>query len=262
MFTVHVADEQTDDRIPDHDRFDLIIVGSGSGNSIPEYLAGWRIAIVERDGALVSERGLDVEAVHEHLRETGGVRGFLDAEFVEDGHRVLEAECDILIPAALEEQITSENASRIRASVIAEAANGPVTAEADQILQRAGKTLIPDIYLNAGGVVVSYFEWIKNITHIRFGRLERRMDEARGDAVLDTLQQMIGRTVPDVLQQHIRRGPDEVDLVRSGLDDTMRHAYQEMQIVQHANGRVPDLRTAAYIVAMEKVATTYREMGA
>lgn len=220
------------------------------------------IAIVEHDGALVSEHGLDVEAVHEHLRETGGVSGYLDARFVEEGYRVLEAECDILIPAALEDQITSENASRIRATLIAEAANGPVTAEADQILQRAGKTLIPDIYLNAGGVVVSYFEWIKNITHIRFGRLERRMDEARGDALLETLQQMIGRAVPDVLQQQIRRGPDEADLVRSGLDDTMRHAYQEMQVVRHANGRVPDLRTAAYVVAMDKVATTYREMGA
>ncbi len=220
------------------------------------------IAIVEHDGALVSEGGLDVEAVHEHLRETGGVSGYLDAQFVEDGRRVLEAECDILIPAALEEQITSENASRIRATLIAEAANGPVTAEADQILQRAGKTLIPDIYLNAGGVVVSYFEWIKNITHIRFGRMERRMDEARGEAFLETLQQMVGRAVPDVLQEHIRRGPAEVDLVRSGLDDTMRHAYQEMHTVRHANGRVPDLRTAAYVVAMDKVATTYREMGA
>lgn len=220
------------------------------------------IAIIEHDGALVSENGLDVEAVREHLRETGGVSGYPDARFVEDGRRVLEAECDVLIPAALEEQITSENAPRIRATMIAEAANGPVTAEADQILQRAGKTLIPDIYLNAGGVVVSYFEWIKNITHIRFGRLERRMDEARGETLLETLQRMGGRAVPDVLQRRIRRGPDEIDLVRSGLDDTMRAAYQEMQIVRNSNGRVPDLRTAAFVVAMEKVATTYREMGA
>lgn len=220
------------------------------------------IAIVEHDGALVSEHGLDVEAVHEHLRETGGVSGYLDGQFVEEGHRVLEAECDILIPAALEEQITSENASRIRATLIAEAANGPVTAEADQILRSAGKTVIPDIYLNAGGVVVSYFEWIKNITHIRFGRLERRMDEARGEALLETLQQLVGHAVPDVVERQIRHGPDEVDLVRSGLDDTMRAAYQEMQIVRDTNTRVPDLRTAAFAVAMEKVATTYREMGA
>lgn len=220
------------------------------------------IAIIERDGALVSEHGLDVEAVRAHLRETGGVRGFPGAEFIEDGRSVLETECDILIPAALEEQITSENASRIRATLIAEAANGPVTAEADQILQRAGKTIIPDIYLNAGGVVVSYFEWIKNISHIRFGRLDRRMDEARGEAVLDTLQQMIGVPVPDALQQNIRRGPDEIDLVRSGLDDTMRQAYKEMKAVRDANEQVPDLRTAAYVVAMNKVATTYREMGA
>lgn len=219
------------------------------------------IAIIEHDGALVSELGLDVEAVYEHLRETGGVRGFLDAQFVEDGGQILEAECDILIPAAREDQITSENASRIRATLIAEAANGPVTAEADQILQAAGKTVIPDIYLNAGGVVVSYFEWIKNITHIRFGRLERRMDEARGEELLETLQHMVGRSVPEVLQQRIRRGPAEVDLVLSGLDDTMRHAYQEMRIVRRANGRVLDLRTAAYIVAMGKIATTYREMG-
>ncbi len=220
------------------------------------------IVIVERDGALISEQGLDIQAVYDYLRETGGVRGFPGAQFVEDGRHVLEMECDILIPAALEKQITSENAARIRATLIAEAANGPITADADQILQESGKTIIPDIYLNAGGVVVSYFEWIKNITHMRFGRLDRRIDEARGEAVLDTLQQMLGRAVPDSLQQNIQRGPDEIDLVRSGLDDTMRQAYREMQSVRHANGRTPDLRTAAYVVAMEKVATTYREMGA
>jgi len=245
----------------------VIIQGLGNvGYHAAKYLVeedGVRIiGIIEHDGALLSVNGLDVEDVHQHIRATGGVRKYLGAEYVENGQRVLEADCDILIPAALEEQITSENAPRIRARLIAEAANGPTTPEADKILRDAGRTIIPDIYLNAGGVVVSYFEWIKNITHIRFGRMERRLDEARGSDMLDTLQQMIGRPVPDAFQQRIRRGPEEIDLVRSGLDDSMRRAYQEMQQVRNSNSGITDLRTAAFVTAMDKIATTYREMGA
>ncbi len=135
------------------------------------------VGIIERDGGLWNENGLNVQDVAEYLREHGGVKGYPDAQFVEDGRRLLEAECDILIPAALEGQITRNNAERIRARVIAEAANGPVTFEADETLRRRGVIVIPDTYLNAGGVTVSYFEWIKNISHIRFGRLENRLDQ-------------------------------------------------------------------------------------
>ena len=175
---------------------------------------------------------------------------------------MLEHECDILIPAALESQITLENASRIRAPLIAEAANGPVTYEANQILREAGKTLIPDIYLNAGGVTVSYFEWIKNISHIRFGRLERRFDEAHGQDVVQALEMAMQRPVPSVLKEHLSHGAEEVDLVRSGLDDTMRLAYQEIREALLRNRRtIRDLRAAAFVVALDKVSKTYMEMG-
>ena len=219
------------------------------------------IAIIERDGAILSTKGLSVEKVKAHIKKKGGVKGFPGARFVTDGKKVLEADCDILIPAALEGQITRENAGRIRAPLIAEAANGPVTFAADEILRKNGRIMIPDAYVNAGGVTVSYFEWIKNISHIRFGRLERRFDEARGHAIVEAIEQATGRRVPKPLVERLTRGADELDLVRSGLDDTMREAYQEIREVWRTRPKVSDLRAAAFVVAIEKVAHTYMEMG-
>ena len=216
-------------------------------------------AIIERDGAVVNEKGLSVQAVSDYVREHGGVQGFPGAEYVADGSAVLEHDCDILIPAALESQITPENAPRIRARVIAEAANGPVTAEADHVLREAGKILIPDLYLNAGGVTVSYFEWIKNLSKIRFGRMERRMVETRTEAALDIFHAMLDRPVPEHLAKGLRRESDELNLVRSGLDDTMREAYQAIREVWRSRDDVPDLRTAAFMLAIEKVAHYYTE---
>jgi glutamate dehydrogenase (NAD(P)+) len=187
------------------------------------------------------------------------VRGSPDAEYLADGARLLETDCDILIPAALEGQITEQNAARIRAPLIAEAANGPVTYEADRILREAGKTLIPDLYLNAGGVTVSYFEWIKNLSKIRFGRMERRMVETRTEAALDIFESMLKRKVPEPLARGLRRESDELNLVRSGLEDTMRDAYSQIREIWRSRDEVPDLRTAAYILAIEKVAHYYRE---
>ena len=219
------------------------------------------IGIIEHDGAIMSETGLPVEEIARHLHQTRGVKDFPGVRFVADGPSVLESECDILIPAAMEGQITRENALRIRAPLIAEAANGPVTFEADEVLRAAGKVMIPDVYLNAGGVVVSYFEWIKNITHIRFGRMERRFDEAKSALAVGVLEQMVGKAVPDGLRGRMLHGADELDLVRSGLDDTMRLAYQEMVEAMRAHNQIPDLRTAAFFVAIGKIATAYQEMG-
>ena len=218
------------------------------------------IGIVERDGALYDENGLDVEAVARWMREHRGVAGFPGVTFIEDGRRLLEHECDILIPAALENQITAENAPRIQAKLIVEAANGPVTAAADEILRARGKFMIPDIYANAGGVTVSYFEWIKNLSHIRFGRLERRFEEMRGQQVIEALQTLTGRPVPEAVQKTLTKPADELDLVRSGLDDTMRTAYQEICAVME---RYPgtDMRTAAYVLAIEKIARAYIQRG-
>lgn len=218
-------------------------------------------SVIEHDGAVVNESGIHIEDLRQHLSDTGGVKDFPGATFVEDGHSVLEADCDILIPAALEGQITSENAPRIEARLIAEAANGPLTFQAHEILRTLGKVILPDVYLNAGGVTVSYFEWIKNLSHIRFGRMERRLDEMRGAQVVELVANMAGRPVPEELASKIKRGADELDLVRSGLDDTMRGAYQEIREFFLSRDDIPDLRTASFVLAIDKIAGTYIEMG-
>jgi glutamate dehydrogenase (NAD(P)+) len=217
------------------------------------------IGIIERDGALLNEKGLNVEDVFSHLREHGGVSGYGDAKHFADGAELLEHPCDILIPAALEGQITEENADRIEAPLIIEAANGPVSYAADRILRDRGKIMLPDLYVNAGGVTVSYFEWIKNLSHMRFGRLERRMSRIRGDAVIELLEVMLGDKVPEKARRALSMDADELNLVRSGLDDTMRHAYENIREIWRARDDVHDLRTAAYILAIGKVARYYDE---
>jgi len=216
-------------------------------------------AIIERDGAIINEKGLPVESVAEYVREHGGVSGFPDSTFVEDGASVLEHDCDILVPAALEGQITEANASKIQAKLICEAANGPITYAADHMLREAGHVIIPDLYANAGGVTVSYFEWIKNLSKIRFGRMERRMVETRAAAFVDLFEEMVEKPVPEKYARELHREADELNLVRSGLDDTMRRAYDQIHEVWRSREDVPDLRTAAYIVAIQKVAYYYTE---
>ena len=217
------------------------------------------VALIEREGAVVCEDGLDIEELATYRREKGGSQGFRDSKFVEDGSFLLEADCDILIPAAIESVITAENAERIQAPLIAEAANGPITFEAGEILRDRGKVMIPDAYLNAGGVIVSYFEWIKNLSHIRFGRMERRIDEVRGQRIVEAIETAVGKSLPETQRHDLVRGADELDLVLSGLDDTMRQAYNEMREVFLSHDKVRDLRTAAYVMAIEKIAQNYRE---
>jgi glutamate dehydrogenase (NAD(P)+) len=218
------------------------------------------IAVIESDGAIINEAGLEVEEVHDYKQQTGGVKGYPNATYVADGSAVLEYECEILIPAALERQITIDNAHKIKANLIAEAANGPVTYNADAVLQQRGKVLIPDVYLNAGGVTVSYLEWVKNVSHIRFGRLDRRIEESRGATTIKIIEEMTGEKVPKEMAAPLLRGSMEIDRVRSGLDDTMRNAYGEMHERKN-NKDIPDLRTAAYVVAIEKIAKAYLEGG-
>jgi glutamate dehydrogenase (NAD(P)+) len=224
------------------------------------------VGIIERDGAILDAGGLPVERVKAHLAEHGGVRGFPGAAYAPNGAEALEAECDILIPAAFEGVINLSNAESIRAPLIVEAANGPITAGADEILRRKGVVIIPDMYANAGGVTVSYFEWVKNLSHIRFGRMERRQEEARHQLLVDELERLskdvgIGWTLSPDFKQRYLRGADELELVRSGLDDTMRTAYQSMHEIWRGRKDVPDLRTAAYIVSIGRVAASYAALG-
>ena len=223
-------------------------------------------AIIEHDGALLDHRGLDVEKVREWINKHGGVTGYPDARHFEDGSMLLEEECDILIPAAMEAVINLSNADNIKAKLIIEAANGPITAGADTILREKGVMIIPDLYANAGGVTVSYFEWVKNLSHIRFGRMQRRQEEARHELIvkeLERLDRYLGNAwtlSPDFKTKYLR-GADELELVRSGLDDTMRGAFESMRAIYHNRADVTDYRTAAYIVGIERVAASYRAKG-
>ena len=225
------------------------------------------IAVIERDGALMDPNGLDIEDVRQWMNRHGGLlAGYPNATHVADGGPVLEEPCDILIPAAMEGVIHLGNAERIKAPLIIEAANGPITFGADEILRRKGCVIIPDMYANAGGVTVSYFEWVKNLSHIRFGRMQRRAEEARSRLLVEELERLssdqgLGWSLAEGFKEKFLQGSDELALVRSGLDDTMRTAYQAMREVWHGRQDVEDLRVAAYIVSIGRVAATYRSKG-
>jgi glutamate dehydrogenase (NAD(P)+) len=219
------------------------------------------VAVAEREGAVVRPEGLDVDAVWRHLHATGSIRDFPGAQTLEPSHLALELDCDILIPAALENQITADNAPRIRARIVAEAANGPTTADAEKILLDRGVLIIPDIYLNAGGVTVSYFEWVKNLSHVRFGRLAKRYEEASFDRIVRAIERSTGTPFAEADRRTIVHGPDEIDLVNSGLEETMVAAHQQIRDLARRDPRIHDLRTAAFLSALNKVATAYLEMG-
>ena len=223
------------------------------------------VAVVERDGAVLNPDGLAIEFLKTHIGATGGVKDFPGGTYVEDGSSVLEHECDILVPAAMESVINLGNAERIRAPLIIEAANGPITAGADDLLRAKGIVIIPDLYANAGGVTVSYFEWVKNLSHIRFGRMQRRQEEAQHALLVNELDRLLQETGNHGLGEKFKteyvRGAGELELVRSGLDDTMRTAYQSMREVWHGRKDVDDLRVAAYLVSIGRVASSYRSKG-
>ena len=219
------------------------------------------IALAEYEGAIWSKEGLDVDAVFNHRKTTGSILNFPGARNFEKSGDALEMECDILIPAALENVIDGNNAPRIKAKLIGEAANGPLTPEADEIFAQKGIVVIPDMYLNAGGVTVSYFEWLKNLSHVRYGRLEKRFTENLNSHILGQIEELSGKKVKESEKDFIMRGPDEVDLVYSGLEETMINATHEIMNVWKANPEIPDMRTAAYVVAINKVGTSYAELG-
>ncbi|MFD1883737.1 Glu/Leu/Phe/Val family dehydrogenase [Paracoccus pacificus] len=225
------------------------------------------IAVAERDGAVFNPDGLHIGDLYEHLRTTGGVYGFAGAtSYTQNSLEALETECDILIPAAIEGVINAENAERIKTRLIVEAANGPITSEGDAILKKRGVVIVPDMYANAGGVTVSYFEWVKNLTHIRFGRMERREQEARHRLLVNELERLsadrgLGWTLSAGFKDKYLKGASELELVRSGLDDTMRGAFQSMAEVWQNDEKVDDLRTAAYIVSIRRIAQSYQALG-
>jgi glutamate dehydrogenase (NAD(P)+) len=219
------------------------------------------VAIGEWNGWLENPKGIDLEALETYRLEKKTMLGFPGATTHTEPAGVLEVPCDVLVPAALENQLTMENAPRINAKIIAEAANGPTTPGAEEILLSKGTLIIPDIYLNAGGVTVSYFEWTKNLNHIRYGRMAKRLEATRTDDILDAVEAMTGRQFSAEQRAALVRGADEIDLVRSGLEGTMVDSYREIRDALHANNKIKDLRTAAMAVAISKVAQSYESLG-
>jgi len=219
------------------------------------------IALAEYEGAICNAGGLDVDDVFNHRKKTGSILNFPGASNFEKNMDALEMECDILIPAALENVINGDNAPKIKAKLIGEAANGPLTPDADEVFVKKGIIVIPDMYLNAGGVTVSYFEWLKNLSHVRYGRMEKRFTENLNSHILGQIEGLTGKKVTEKEKEYILHGADEVDLVYSGLEETMITATHEIMNAWKENPDIPDMRTAAYVVAINKVATTYAELG-
>ncbi len=219
------------------------------------------VAIAEHDGAITNPNGLAPLKVHEHRNEHGSILGFPGATSLENPGEALELECDILIPAALENQLTAENAGAVKARLILEAANGPTTPEADDIFQQRGILVIPDVYANAGGVIVSYFEWLKNLSHVRFGRLEARYQAHADNRLLRAMETTTGKQLSDTDRAAIVKPVDELTVVNSGLEDTMVVAYHQIRDLLQQTDGVEDLRTAAFLLAIRRVAQAYLELG-
>lgn len=241
----------------------VVVQGLGNvGYHAAKFIEGYGgviIALAEREGAIFSAKGLDVDRVVAHRKETGSILGFPGATDIVNSPDALELECDVLVPAALENVITAANVDRIKAKIIVEGANGPVTADASEKLLARGVLILPDIYTNAGGVTVSYFEWVKNLSHMRFGRMEKRFQERSNERLLQAVEHLTGKKFSEEDRRKASEAAGEGELVSSGLEETMIGAYTELRIIQRERG--VDLRTAAFINAIGKVALAYTQRG-
>ncbi|WP_245296663.1 Glu/Leu/Phe/Val family dehydrogenase [Rhizobium bangladeshense] len=219
------------------------------------------VCILERDGYIWNENGLDVEAVKQHQLKTGSILGFDGAASKSDSQAGLAVDCDLLIPAAMEGAITLANCECIRAAMIVEAANGPITADAEPFLRERDVVILPDLLVNSGGVIVSYFEWVKNLTHIPFGLMERRRRERRNYQITSALEAMTGQPFPKEMRNEFMEGGGEIDLVRSGLEDIMTAAYDRISTLLQDRPELGDFRTAAYYISLNRIAEAYKAIG-
>ena len=219
------------------------------------------VSVGEWDCSVYNPKGIDVEALKRYHKKTGSIANFKGARTLPNSGDCLEVECDVLIPAALENQITLGNVKNVRCRVVAEAANGPTTPHAEAYLHEQGVIVLPDIFMNAGGVTVSYFEWTKNLSHMRYGRLEKRLDHARRASLVDAVEGLVDRDFDAVLRRKLTEDTNEEDLVNSGLEETMVSAFREILQIRRRFRTVNDMRTAAYICAIEKIAESYKQLG-
>jgi glutamate dehydrogenase (NAD(P)+) len=243
----------------------VVVQGLGNvGYHAAKYFQGGGatiVALAEYEGAIYNPKGLDVDAVVAHRKKTGSILDFPGAKNMKKSAEALELDCEILIPAALENVINGDNAPRVKARIVAEAANGPLTPEADAVFAKKGVIVVPDMYINAGGVTVSYFEWLKNLSHVRYGRLEKRFEETTNRNILSKVEEMTGKKLTANEKAMLIHGPDEVDLVHSGLEDTMIGSYHEIKESWLSSKKIEDMRTAAFVSAINKIGVSYTELG-
>ena len=218
------------------------------------------VCVAEKDGMLFNERGINIPNLIEYKEEKGTLVGFPDGKFDKDPDNSLYVDCDILIPAALENAIVLNNVRKIKSKLICEAANGPISFRADSELNKKNIPILPDIYANAGGVAVSYFEWIRNISHIRLGRMNRRYEENRGRDIVNAINEITDKKIPEKTIKSIVYGAKEEDIVNSGLEDTMRLAFQDIKELKN-KFNISSYRTAAYGIAIKKLEKSYLELG-
>lgn len=219
------------------------------------------IGISEIEGTIVSDDNINIKDLIAYRKANKTIIGFPGTTQLKERNDWIGIKCDILVPAALESQITVDNAKKVKAKIIGEAANGPITADAEEILLKKGIVIMPDMYLNAGGVTVSYFEWLKNLSHMRFGRMEKRYNQNKSMDIISTVEKMTGKSLTDKEKAQVARGADEVDLVRSGLEETMVNSFHQIHDVYRRRKGITDYRTAAFVTALNKVANDYMTLG-
>ena len=243
----------------------VIVQGLGNvGYHSAKFLAEFGATIVglcEYEGAIYNPNGLNVDEVFAHRKNTGSILGFPGATDFKNSMEGLEQDCDIIVPAALENQFTELNIRNIKAKIIAEGANGPTTPEAEAIFTEMGGIIIPDMYCNAGGVTVSYFEWLKNLSHVAFGRMENRYAANSNANLIATLENLTGKTILPEHRLMIVKGASEMELVNSGLEDTMIHSYHEIRETLKNKPGTQTLRTAAFVNSIDKIAVSYMNLG-
>lgn len=220
------------------------------------------IAVVEYDGIVTNSKGLDVEALFAHKLKTGSIKGFVGAEsFIADPSQFVSMECDVLIPAALESQVTLKNVDQLRAKIIGEGANGPITSLASDKLFARKVLVVPDVYLNAGGVTVSYFEWVKNLSHMRFGRMEKKFQEKSFKNFISLIEEHENKKISKELTERFSQQADEETLVNAGLEETMTNSYNAIAELMKKHDYKISMKVAAFIYSLEKIALSYNERG-
>ncbi len=236
-------------------------VGSYTGTISQEEGGAIIVGVSEMEGTIYNKDGIDIVKLMRFRRDTGSIMNFPGTTALANREDWVSLDCDILVPAALESQIHQGNAHSIKAKIIAEAANGPVTSKAEEILLEMGVVILPDMYLNAGGVTVSYFEWLKNLSHMRFGRMEKRFNQNTYSSLVDLVAKTTGKVIGEKERNLIARGADEIDLVRSGLEETMISSFYQIKDVKTKRKKIKDYRVAAFITALDKIASDYTNMG-